>query len=87
MPDNTELTAHYFAFPNKLYSGWYRAAPYTGAYPYINLKGCTQLRLRFLVDDSDYNRANILKLFSGNAILANRPQLIVTYFIPQGVEI
>ena len=69
-------------FPNKLYSGWYKAALYQAAYPYINLKGRTQLRLRFLLDDNDDSSADILKLYSGNSILANRPQLIVTYYIP-----
>jgi CSLREA domain-containing protein len=69
-------------FPNKLYSGWYKAVLNKGAYPYINLTGKTQLRLRFLLDDNDDLSADILKLYSGNASLATRPQLIVTYYIP-----
>jgi len=69
-------------FSRKLYSGWYRSILYTGAYPYINVKGRTQLRLRFLLDDNNDNVADILKLYSGNAILANRPQLIVEYYVP-----
>ena len=69
-------------FPNKLYSGWYKSALYAGAYPSINLKGRTQLRLYFLLDDNDDLGADILKLYSGNADLANRPQLIVTYYVP-----
>jgi len=70
-------------FPNKLFPGtWYRAVLYSGAYDFINLKGRTQLRLRFQLDDNDDNSADFLKLFSGNAVLANRPQLIVIYYIP-----
>jgi len=69
-------------FPKKLYSGWHRAVLYKTAHPYINKKGRTQLRLRFLMDDNDNNIADILKLYSGNAILANRPKLIVGYYIP-----
>ena len=69
-------------FPTTLYSGWYRSVLYTGAYPYINVKGRTQLRLRFLLDDNDNNFADILKLYSGNAVLADRPKLIVRYYVP-----
>jgi len=69
-------------FPNKLFSGWYRSFLNSGAYGVINLKGRTQLRLRFLLDDNDDNSADILKLYSGNAVLANRPTLIVDYYIP-----
>jgi len=69
-------------FYTTLYSGWYRSVLYSGAYAYINLKGRTQLRLRFLLDDDNDNYADILKLYSGNAIKANRPQLIVEYYVP-----
>jgi len=69
-------------FANKLFSGWYRAVLYKGTYPYINKKGRTQLRLRFLLDDNNDNVADILKLYSGNAILANRPTLIIQYYVP-----
>jgi len=70
-------------FPKTLFSGkWYRAVLYKGSHGYINKKGRTQLRLRFLLDDNDNNIADILKLYSGNAILANRPQLIVRYYVP-----
>ena len=69
-------------FSKKLYSGWYKAVLNSGAYAYINVKGRTQLRLRFTLGDNDDNSADILKLYSGNAILANRPQLIVEYYVP-----
>jgi len=69
-------------FANKLYSGWYKAALYKGAYSFINKKGFTQLRLRFLLDDDNDSVADILKLYSGNALKANRPQLIIWYYVP-----
>jgi hypothetical protein len=69
-------------FSTTLYSGWYKAVLYKGAYTYINKKGRTQFRLRFLLDDNDDNSADILKLYSGNAVLANRPKLIVKYYVP-----
>ena len=69
-------------FANKLYSGWYKSVLYAGALPYINVKGITQFRLRFLLDDNDDLSADILKLYSGNSVLANRPQLIVKYYVP-----
>jgi len=69
-------------FPTTLYSGWYRSVLFKGANAYINVKGYTQLRLRFTLDDNNDNGADILKLYSGNAILANRPQLIVEYYVP-----
>jgi len=69
-------------FPKKLYSGWHKADLHTGALPYINKTGHTQLRLRFTLDDNDDNGADILRLYSGNADQANRPQLIIDYYTP-----
>jgi hypothetical protein len=69
-------------FPTTPYSGWYQAVLYKGAFSYINKTGRTQLRLRFLMDDNDNNVADILKLYSGNAVKADRPQLIVRYQVP-----
>jgi hypothetical protein len=66
----------------KLYSCWYKSLLYKGALPYINVKGTTQFRLRFLRDDDDNNIANILKLYSGNAGIAKCPKLIVKYYVP-----
>ncbi len=66
-------------FPNSLYSGWYKSALNSDAFPFINKVGITQLRLSFLLDDNNDNVANILKLFSGNAIKTKRPILIVEY--------
>jgi len=69
-------------FSRKSYSGWYRSVLYKGAYAYINKTGRTQFRLRFLLGDNNDNGADILKLYSGNAILTNRPQLIAQYYVP-----
>jgi len=69
-------------FPDKLISGWYKAVLYRGGFPYINQKGRTQVRLRFQLDDNNDNLADILKLYSGNANLADRPKLIVKYYLP-----
>jgi len=39
--------------------------------------------LRFTLEDNDDNVADILKLYSGNAIQANRPKLVVRHYVPQ----
>ena len=68
--------------PNKLHAGWYKVILKNTALPYINKTGITQFRLRFFKDDNDDFNADYLKLYSGDSILANRPQLIVWYFVP-----
>lgn len=66
-------------------SGWY-SLNLTSAGLYINKtttnSGLTQIRLRFKLDDNNNGVANFLKLFSGNALAASRPQLIVEYYVP-----
>jgi len=49
----------------------------------------TQIRLRsrpssfgVKLDDNNNTIANYLSLFSGNAAAANRPQLVVEYYVP-----
>jgi len=44
--------------------------------------GLTQIRLRFKLDDNNNAIANYLNLLSGNATVANRPQLVITYSLP-----
>ncbi len=44
--------------------------------------GLTQMRLRFKLDDNNDAVVNILNLFSGNAPTGNRPQLVITYYVP-----
>ncbi len=47
-------------------NNWYIAVIGATGYPYINLTGTTQFRLRFLTDDNDDGAADYMKFFSGN---------------------
>jgi hypothetical protein len=51
-------------------------------YSLISLTGTTQLRLRFEVDDNDNLTADYLSFYTGNAAEADRPELIITYYLP-----
>ena len=63
--------------------GWYWANLETGALPLINLKGATQFRLGFLLDDDDDRRDDYLSFFSGNhSLLTARPQVTIKYYLP-----
>jgi hypothetical protein len=54
-----------------------------GANPYINLKGVTQIRLMFQLDDNDDLGDDYMAFFSGDArTLSDRPLLQVDYYIP-----
>lgn len=68
-----------------LISGWY-SLNLTPAKAYINKlatnSGLSQIRLRFKLDDNNNAVANFIKLYSGNAGAANRPQLIIEYYVP-----
>jgi hypothetical protein len=44
--------------------------------------GVTQLRLRFKLDDNNDAVANYLAIYSGDAAAANRPELLIDYYIP-----
>jgi len=44
--------------------------------------GLTQIRLRFKLDDNNDMVANYLRLYSGDALAASRPQLVITYYVP-----
>ncbi|GEM_PF-1174368 len=63
-------------------NNWYSAILNKTAFPYINLAGVTQFRLRFAKDDNDDHGADYLKFFSGNALTASRPVLVITYYVP-----
>jgi photosystem II stability/assembly factor-like uncharacterized protein len=69
-------------FSKKLFTGWYKAVLFQRAYPYINMEGRTQFRLRFTLDDNDDNVEDILELYSGKADQVNRPQLTIDFFTP-----
>jgi len=62
--------------------GWYSQSFNPADFTLINLLGPTQLRLRFTKDDNNDFGADLLKIYSGNANPADRPQLIVEYYIP-----
>jgi hypothetical protein len=67
---------------NNPVGGWYWSTLDGAAFPYINLTGMTQLRLRFQLDDNDDLGDDYFKFFSGNAeAQGDRPQLMVEYFV------
>jgi len=63
-------------------TGWRTVTLKSDAYKFINLASSTQYRLRFQKDDNDDLGADYLKIYSGDAPAASRPQLIVEYYIP-----
>jgi len=63
-------------------TGWRTVTLKSTAYPFVNLTGKTQLRLRFQNDDNDDLGNDYLKIFSGDAPAASRPQLIISYYVP-----
>ena len=66
-------------------SGWY-SINLTSAKAYLNKlstgSGLSQIRVRFKLDDNNNTISNFLCIYSGNAVSANRPQLIITYSLP-----
>lgn len=66
-------------------NNWY-SINLTNGQAYINKlstnAGLTQIRLRFKVDDNNDAVANYLSLFSGDATAADRPQLVIAYYVP-----
>lgn len=44
--------------------------------------GLTQIRLRFKLDDNNDALNNYIGLYSGDSGVANRPQLVITYYVP-----
>jgi len=64
-------------------SGWYSVTLRNTAYPYINLTGTTQFRLRFKLDDDNDNAADYMMFFSGNyGTATDRPVLVIQYYVP-----
>ncbi len=72
-------------FNTAISSGWY-VIDLTAGKGFINKLatggGQTQIRLRFQLQDNANATANFLSLYSGNAGLSARPQLIVEFFVP-----
>jgi len=64
-------------------SGWYSALLNATAFPFVNLAGSTQFRLRFKLDDNNNHKADNIQFISGDATVAtNRPTLVVQYTVP-----
>jgi hypothetical protein len=63
-------------------NNWYSSNLGKAAFPYINLTGVTQFRLRFTKDDNGDHGADYMKFFSGNGASAYRPVLEITYYVP-----
>ena len=70
------------AFGKKPAGNWYSATLNATGRSHISTTGPTQLRLRFSLDDNNDHLANLMSFFSGNALAANRPVLVIQYFVP-----
>jgi hypothetical protein len=69
-------------YTNSPVENWYSQSLNPASFMYIKPNGKTQFRLRFGKDDNNDFGADFLKIYSGNAAEADRPQLIVEYFVP-----
>lgn len=67
---------------NVMATGWYTLTLQNVTCQYINLTGQSQFRLRFAKDDNNDTGADYIKIYSGDAPTASRPQLIVEYYVP-----
>jgi CSLREA domain-containing protein len=67
---------------NPTATGWYATRLKATAHPFVNRTGVTQLRLRFQTDDDNDALADIIKFHSGNSTAANRPILVIEYYVP-----
>ena len=61
---------------------WYKIALGSENFQYVNMVGVTQFRIRFAIGDNDDNSADYIEFYSGEAVNANRPQLIIEYVVP-----
>ena len=73
--------AKVLTYTNAVVDNWYSQSFNPLDFGFIDPDGVTQFRLRFGKDDNNDFGADFLKLFSGNATQANRPQLIIQYEI------
>ncbi|MBI3170357.1 MAG: DNRLRE domain-containing protein [Chloroflexi bacterium] len=69
------------SFGNTPTDNWYSAALNNG-FVEVNLNSTTQFRIYFELDDDNDKIADYMKFYSGNASTANRPQLIIQYYVP-----
>jgi hypothetical protein len=61
---------------------WYSVELSNANLALINKAGRTQFRLFFSRDDDDDLSADYIKFFSGNSTDANKPELVITYYVP-----
>ncbi len=67
---------------NNPLNDWYWTWLDGAAFPYINVLGITQIRLRFQLDDNDDMADDYLRFYSGDYIdLTARPHLLVEYYL------
>ena len=82
-----------FQAPASLYSAgviennpvgdWYWVNFDAKVFPHLNLKGATQFRLGFLLDDDNDRHEDYISFFSGDyGVTTARPQLTVEYYVP-----
>jgi len=68
---------------NNPVGGWYWTTLDAKSFPFINLKGTTQFRLGFQLDDDNDKRDDYLSFFSGDySVPSARPQLSIKYYVP-----
>lgn len=64
-------------------NSWYSSSMISGGFLYINLTGTTQIRISFTLDDNDDNGADYIAFASGNnGTTANRPKIVIQYYLP-----
>ena len=84
-PEDFKATASknkVLTFTNTPIDNWYSQSLDPADFIYIKSNNIIQFRLRFTNDDNDDKGADYLKIFSGDAGAANRPQLIIEYQVP-----
>jgi len=62
---------------------WYSTNLPSTSFRFIYTAGTTQFRLRFLLGDNTDEGADYLRFYSGNAAAADRPVLIIEYYVPK----
>ncbi len=65
-----------------LTSSWYAAQLSNANLLLINKVGVTQFRVFFSKDDNDDLSPDYMKFFSGNSEDVNKPELLITYYMP-----
>jgi hypothetical protein len=63
-------------------ASWYSTNLVNTAFTKINKTGFTQFRIYFSKDDNNDLTADYLNFFSGNSTAANRPTLIIYFYMP-----